>query len=350
MCRPEFLRFRLALGLLVWSLAVPTASAQWFAPKARGALLGRGGHVAKPPGLPAPQGGAVTAPHALAVPPAGISPTAPPWHHFRQDPFLEAARQARERYEYDVDRMLRYRTREERYADDFRDRYSTGDPFYHQPPTHYPAPEVIDPAAWGLTAIHKPPVPGVAHSPANPAKRGHLTDAELPDQLRAAANRLATSLSRMRDGDLWLEELQPLRIVNSIDRGEHPLSLEYLVAVYSGVAENPRLVLIARATGFQETNRWLARYVQLPSRYPLEEGSWESPPSPAPPTKPLANPNGSLGQQFQDLDQGPHLDEPWSAETRRPIDPTPPPRLNPPPAPPLPEVQLLPTPPGEPDR
>jgi hypothetical protein len=94
--------------------------------------------------------------------------------------------------------------------------------------------------------------------------------------LRPAANRLINSLSRKRDGELWMKQLQPDRIVQAIDRAEFPGALTDLVEYYDGVAHNPRLVLIAQSDGFKDTHRLLSQYVQLQSRfatsaYPTEE-------------------------------------------------------------------------------
>jgi len=338
-------RIQSVLALFAWSLVLgwalaPAASAQWFFPRSRGALVNRSGNVAKSPAQAVRAAG--TDPEALSVPPVQVAPPVPAWHYSRQDPFLEEARMARERYEYDVDRMLRYRTREERYADDFRDRYSTGDPFYHDPRRRGPSPEVFDPAAWGHPVAVPPPVPGTVYSASAPNKRVHLDDSELPDQLRAAAYRLATSLSRMRDGDLWLDELQPRRIVASIDRGEHPAALTDLVSCYAGVAENPRFVLIARANGFQETHRWLARYVQLPSRFPVESDSWDSPaPTVLHREFPEPAPSGLTPLGNEPVSEGLRLD---AATPPAPLTPDPPPLLT------APEIQLLPAPAGERER
>lgn len=214
---------------------------------------------------------------------AALVAPAPPWHHERQDPALENAIRAEERRHHQLDRMLLYRTREQKYADDFHDRYATGDVFYHMSRSRLVAPEIVDPAAWAppggwgkATVGAREPVAGSAYSASQKGGRGHVPDSDLPEQLRAAANRLTNSLSRMRDGDFWTDQLQPGRIIASIDHADLPASLTDLVANYDGVARNPRLVLVAQANGFAETHRWLVRYVQLPSRYPSEGHAWES--------------------------------------------------------------------------
>jgi len=211
----------------------------------------------------------------------GTQPETPPWHYQRVAPTTAQSIRAQERYYYDLDRMHRYQTREERYANDFRDRYSTGDAFYHSyrgtqtrgsiepvfPPSypHYGRP-VITPET-------SQPIAGLAYSRSDAGRRSVFADADVPDLLRAAANRLTTSLSRMRDGRVWLEQLQPQRIVAAIDQAEFPGVLVDLVAHYNGVANSPRLVLVAEANGFRDTHQLLAQYVQLQSRFPGTEYS-----------------------------------------------------------------------------
>lgn len=271
----------LLFGLL---LMTPNGWAQWGVPWSRGAAQKQGRpavsrHHAVQPG---PAIGAD--PHSLPVAgiDAALSAPAPPWHYERQDPAWEHAIRAEERRHHQLDRMLLYRTREQKYADDFHDRYATGDVFYHMSRSRLVAPEIIDPAAWappggwGKASVGaREPVAGMSYSGSRKGGRGHLPDSELPEQLRAAANRLTSSLSRMRDGDFWTDQLQPGRIIASIDRADQPASLSDLVAHYEGVARNPRLVLVAQANGFEETHRWLARYVLLPSRFPGEDHPWE---------------------------------------------------------------------------
>jgi hypothetical protein len=179
--------------------------------------------------------------------------------------------------------MHRYQTREERYENDFRDRYSSGDPFYHNPYAYRGfgatvSPEPVFPPSYPhygrsgvFPAPETQPVPGLAYSRTDAQRRRVHADADVADLLRAAANRLTQSLSRMRDGEVWLNQLQPQRIVLTIDRAEFPGSLIDLVQHYDAVANTPRLVLIAEANGFRDTHRLLAHYVRLQSRYPDAE-------------------------------------------------------------------------------
>ncbi len=285
MIRLGFDPVRFCIPLLGLLLIAPTSWAQWGRPWSRNAAGPKHGHTAGPRHHASHHGPAVGA-DPYAMPAAGIDPAlaapAPPWHYERQDPALESAIRAEERRHHQLDRMLLYRTREQKYADDFQDRYATGDAFYHMSRSRLVAPEIVDPAAWAppggwgqATVGTREPVAGMSYSTSQKGGRGHVPDSELPEQLRAAANRLANSLSRMRDGDFWTDQLQPGRIIATIDHADLPASLTDLVANYEGVARNPRLVLVAQATGFAETHRWLVRYVQLPSRFPTADHAWE---------------------------------------------------------------------------
>jgi len=274
---------------------------------------------------------------------------APPWHYNRMPPGTDPALRQQERFYHELDRMHRFQTREERYENDFRDRYSTGDPFYHNPHAYrgYGAnvsPEPVFPPSYPhygrsgvFPAPETQPVPGLAYSRTDAQRRRVHADADVADLLRASANRLTLSLSRMRDGEVWLNQLQPQRIVSTIDRAEFPGSLIDLLQHYDAVANTPRLVLIAEANGFRDTHRLLAHYVRLQSRYPdadfhSEMQSIESP-----------------QVEFQDLEPREIIVSPSS----QPISNDRPVELNRPVVEPSqsgqPNVQWLPTPRGERD-
>lgn len=211
------------------------------------------------------------------------SQPAPPWHYNRMPPGSDQALRDQGRFYHDLDRMHRYQTREERYENDFRDRYSSGDPFHHNPHAYRGfgaavSPEPVFPPSYPhynrggvFPAPETQPVPGLAYSRTDAQRRRVHADADVADLLRAASNRLTQSLSRMRDGEVWLDQLQPQRIVSTIDRADFPGSLIDLVQHYEAVANTPRLVLIAEANGFRDTHRLLAHYVRLQSRYPDAE-------------------------------------------------------------------------------
>jgi hypothetical protein len=280
-----------------------------------------------------------------------------------------------ERFYYDLDRTHRYRTREERYGDDFRDRYSTGDPFYHSyhRPIHAGPREPIFPPSYphyGRAGFiqQQPfpdePVAGLAYSRFDADKRSVVADADVADLLRAAANRLSGSLSRMRDGSTWLRQLQPQRIIATIDRAEFPGTLTDLVDAYESVAQNPRLVLVAEANGFRDTHRFLSHYVQLQSRYPdadfesVTEADYASPAPTSPPSAPprtrrpatpLSNPYAA-GPSDSDTE---HADLSAGQTAPSTADGSPqwsvPGQIGDLHIDDLPEIQILPPPVGEPD-
>lgn len=304
----------------------------------------------------------------------GVQSTAPPWHYQRDVPAMSRSMREQERFYYDLDRTHRYRTREERYGDDFRDRYSTGDPFYHSyhRPIHAGPQEPIFPPSYphyGRAGFiqEQPfanePVAGLAYSRRDANKQSVVADADVADLLRAAANRLSGSLSRMRDGATWLRQLQPQRIIATIDSAEFPGVLTDLVDAYESVAQNPRLVLVAEANGFCDTHRLLLHYVHLQSRYPdadygsMTETVYASPaltsPPPTPsrnrrpipprPAPPRPNPYAAGPSDFDaehadssTTDESPHWSVPGQIGDMNIED--------------LPEIQLLPPPVGEPDR
>jgi hypothetical protein len=304
----------------------------------------------------------------------GIQSTAPPWHYQRDVPGMSRSMREQERFYYDLDRTHRYRTREERYGDDFRDRYSTGDPFYHSyhRPIHARPQEPVFPPSYphygraGFSQeqpIANEPVAGLAYSRRDANKRSVVADADVADLLRAAANRLSDSLSRMRDGSIWLRQLQPHRIIATIDSADFPGVLTDLVDAYEAVANNPRLVLVAEAKGFCDTHRLLLHYVQLQSRYPdaafdsATETVYTSPPmaSPVPappqprrpihprPAPPRLNPYADRASDFDPqqedastIDRSPQWSVPGQVDDIHIEE--------------LPETQILPAPVGEPDR
>jgi hypothetical protein len=241
------LAFETAAQAQLWEIG----SGPWGGMRYRGPLLSIDiGGGAPPPPAP-PIGG--NYPYGLVPAPV------PPWH-YRHDPSqLSGTVREQERFYHDLDRTHRYRTREERYADDFRDRYSSGDPFYHSYSRSVP---VIPAQSRPITSV-----PGTSYR-SDGHGRSFVADAEVADLLRPAANRLLNSLSRKQDGALWMQHLQPNRIIAAIDQAEFPGSLTDLVEAYQGVSENPRLVLIAEADGFRDTQRLLSQYVVLQSRFP----------------------------------------------------------------------------------
>lgn len=352
---------RLCTGLACVLILDVSAQAQWAyweigsnpwgGLRYRGPLLGFdiGGTVPPPALGPAD-------PLAYPLPPAPV----PPWHYRHDPPPPRGGAASADRFYHDLDRTHRYRTREERYADDFRDRYAAADPLYraYRPgPTALPVGRPVDP---------RMPVPGVSFGPGQGHQRSFVADAEVGDLLRPAAMRLLNSLSRKRDGALWMNHLQPDRIIAAIDRADFPGSLSDLIEHYEEVLRNPRLILIAETDGFRDTHRLLSQYVLLESRYP---GSVVAPA----PYEAFANPTEVIIEEQPlnvDLDAlnpplidlNPAIAEPAPA-VEPPSAPEPPsvlvpPSLLSPPTEPLPplapvppaevEIQDLPAPVGEP--
>ena len=102
----------------------------------------------------------------------------------------------------------------------------------------------------------------------------------LPEALRASANRLSISLSRRRDdGDVWLDYLAPGRIVSTIDRGLPVESISDLLKNFDGVVGNPELRLVAAADGFESTRRLLRQWLETA---PATEPGSVVAPAPAP--------------------------------------------------------------------
>jgi len=327
MSLPKTAAFRLIIAAIILCITVSAAHAQvgawgssWSSNRAVGAVRYRGPLLSIEIG----------------------SASAPPWHYNRMPPVPDSALRQQERFYHDLDLTHRYQTREERYANDFRDRYSTGDPFYYSYRGFGAAvsPEPVFPPSYPHygrgTVFPVPetqPVPGLAYSRTDSQRRSVYADADVADLLRAAANRLMQSLSRMRDGDEWLNELQPQRIVSTIDRAEFPGSLTDLLSHYDAVANTPRLVLVAQANGFRDTHQLLAQYVRLQSRYP----------------------DADFHSEIQSVETMPmeyQVSDDQSVELNRPaIEINPPHSQNPPPTPGVravqPDVQWLPAPRGE---
>lgn len=127
---------------------------------------------------------------------------------------------------------------------------------------------------------------------------GRLSPSGAADALRSAAARLRASLSRRGEqGEIWLDYLQPDRIIAAIDGGESPASLQPLLANYEGVT-NSQVGWVSRVDGFHQTRRLLASFVTTGSNdRPAAErqdtrqrGGRETlelpPPSPEPPPRP----------------------------------------------------------------
>lgn len=148
--------------------------------------------------------------------------------------------------------------------------YGTFDPFASSLdyPSYRPPVARIEPfesqgyQAFGPYADNQAVVPSsrTFQSPSHPA--AGIPAANLPQSLRAAANRLSISLSRRStDGDVWLEYLAPGRIIAAIDQTQSPDSMVELLRNYDGVTANHELRSIAAADGFELTRTLLRQWV-----------------------------------------------------------------------------------------
>lgn len=178
----------------------------------------------------------------------------------------------RERFYDNLDRTHRYQTREDRYASDFNHAYASPSAMVNR----YRYPYVAGTPTLPWTPE---PIPGLLIGPHQSRYQGYVPDDDVAISLRAAANRLQRSLSGKADGHVWIRHLKPDQIIDAIDRGQHPAALADLVVNYEGIAQAPRLVLIAETEGFQDVRRLLSQYVTLQSAYPsaveIDGGSWQ---------------------------------------------------------------------------
>ena len=111
--------------------------------------------------------------------------------------------------------------------------------------------------------------------PLRDSTRSRVSPAEVSGTLRDAAARLRNSLSRRGEqGEIWLDYLQPGRIVEVLEGGQPLESLQPLLANYEGVT-NSQVSWVRRVDGFTETHRLLesllAGGAQEASAAPREE-------------------------------------------------------------------------------
>jgi hypothetical protein len=120
-------------------------------------------------------------------------------------------------------------------------------------------------------------------SSARPAAGGSLSE-----QLRAAAQQLSSSLAQRRDdADVWLDYLAPQRIVETIDRGGDPASLQELLRNYDGVVGSGSLGSIRASSGFSQTHELLQQFVASAA----PDGTVGREPKPAPPVQRAVEPD-----------------------------------------------------------
>ncbi|QEF99044.1 hypothetical protein Mal15_31030 [Stieleria maiorica] len=110
-------------------------------------------------------------------------------------------------------------------------------------------------------------------------------DFSLP-ALRDAAKRLYQALARRPDdGDVWLEYLQPDRIVAAADSGQLSPSIQELYTRFQGVTMNPDLVVMTRIDGFRQTFQLLGAWIEDANDSPQAA---QDPPAGSSPEKPAA--------------------------------------------------------------
>lgn len=284
----------LAIATTVFLVGVSHCEAQWGyfgrgTTATRGAFTYRGPLISFDvlPAYPAPRTGSYDP--TFGRPSYGFAPGAYPYDRYRSYESSAYAYQMfgqyrgtqptqaeldRERFYDNLDRTHRYQTREDRYASDFSNAYASPSAMVNR----YRHPYVAGAPALPWTPE---PIPGLSIAPHQSRYQGYVPDDDVAISLRAAANRLQRSLSRKADGHVWIGHLKPDQIIDAIDRGHHPGALADLVLNYEGIAQTPRLVLIAQAEGFQDVRRLLAQYVTLSSPYPnaveIDGESWQSP-------------------------------------------------------------------------
>ncbi len=137
-----------------------------------------------------------------------------------------------------------YRYRPRYYADP----YTIARPLY-QPQPYYEPPEYAAPLS---------PTPVIS----DPVNDSPVSNGSIDQQLRFSAAQLQRNLARRKDdGDIWINYLEPDRIIAVIDRGMSPQQLRPLLNNYIGVVGNSSLSFIWSTDGFRETYRLLDLFV-----------------------------------------------------------------------------------------
>ena len=131
-----------------------------------------------------------------------------------------------------------------------------------------------------------------------PGSGGGIPDVTSPIQfslpaLRQAAETLYRTLAaRPDDGDVWLQYLQPERIIAATETGQLSPSMIELHSRFLGVTKNPDLVVMTRINGFQRTLQLLGMWIELEGDTPVaddvvepsEDAQTSPPPDPQPET------------------------------------------------------------------
>ncbi|TWU59903.1 hypothetical protein Poly51_01760 [Rubripirellula tenax] len=136
--------------------------------------------------------------------------------------------------------------------------------------------------------------------------------ASLVDDLRSAAQRLSSALTRRPDdADIWQDYLGPNQIIETIDRGGAPAELRSLLMNYEGLSGNSQLSSIWIVDGFRQTHRLLRQWVESESGESSDESVLHSGPSvlePSNPTSsdptPAARVNSAAGGDSDEAESG----------------------------------------------
>lgn len=114
----------------------------------------------------------------------------------------------------------------------------------------------------------------------------------LPALRQAAETLYRTLAARPDDGEVWLEYLQPERIIAATESGQLSASMNELHSRFLGVTKNPDLLVMTRINGFQRTLQLLGMWIELEGDAsaaddfvePSEDAETSPPPDPQPET------------------------------------------------------------------
>ncbi|QDV82415.1 hypothetical protein [Stieleria magnilauensis] len=282
-------------GLLSVLVASDEANAQFF----RG-FRARGPVLVGPPILPTPYYGNAWG----AWPPAPVV-VGPPSRVRVQTPFFSLnigpGSIVPPPYAGYDDRYESYRPRyDSRYdsRDDsgYRSPYQRGyiEPRSLVPEYRSPAPEYRSPAPqygssvpqYGSSGNYRPGSGGGIPDLTSPI------EFSLPELRQAAETLYRTLAARPDDGEVWLEYLQPERIIAATESGQLSASMSELHSRFLGVTKNPDLVVMTRINGFQRTLQLLGMWIELEGDAsatddfvePSEDTQTSPPPDPQPET------------------------------------------------------------------
>nr|WP_161501446.1 hypothetical protein [Rhodopirellula sp. SM50] len=188
-----------------------------------------------------------------------------------------------------------------RYDSGYRSPYQRGysEPRSSVPDYRSPAPAYRSPEYRSRVPNYGSSVPQYGSSGSyRPGSGGGIPDLTTPIEfslpaLRQAAETLYRTLAaRPDDGEVWLEYLQPERIIAATESGRLSASMNELHSRFLGVTKNPDLVVMTRVNGFQRTLQLLGIWIELEGDTsaaddvvePSEDAGTSPPPDPQPET------------------------------------------------------------------